>query len=325
MPNSGYRGSHAVDRGAVFSDPDDYAATIRGCTAELTVTGRGQFKAKLARIDLHNLWMQRFSDYLPRIFDISGIAAGRAYITFRTNLGPSLVVDGVEIPPTAILRHGRAREYYQRSSGPADFGTMSLPLEEMAAVGEAMAAADLAPPRDPILVNPSPEAVATLQRLHAAAAHLAEHAPEIIANPNAAHGLEQALIAAMAECLYPASEHENTLAQGQHAIVMRRFRRLLEENPDQPLYIPDLAKAIRISARALRLCCQEHLGMSPKCYLMLRRMNLVRRTLRAAAPGAGSVTDIAMRYGFWPLGRFAVEYRRLFGELPSVTLKRQPE
>lgn len=55
---------------------------------------------------------------------------------------------------------------------------------------------------------------------------------------------------------------------------------------------------------------------------MLRRMHLARRALRRAA-GGETVTDVATRYGFWQLGRFAVEYRALFGETPSATLRRQ--
>lgn len=43
--------------------------------------------------------------------------------------------------------------------------------------------------------------VAKLQRLHAAAGQLAEDAPAVIAHPEAARGLEQALIGAMVECL----------------------------------------------------------------------------------------------------------------------------
>jgi len=57
--------------------------------------------------------------------------------------------------------------------------------------------------------------------------------------------------------------------------------------------------------------------------LLLRRLHLVRRTLRQADPVATTVTDIATRYGFWQLGRFAVEYHLLFGEPPSATLRRQ--
>ena len=58
MPSSAVR---------TFTDPDDYAASIRATRAELTVTGRGQFTAQLVRIDLRRLWMQRFSDNLPRL------------------------------------------------------------------------------------------------------------------------------------------------------------------------------------------------------------------------------------------------------------------
>src|SRR5262249_9371054 len=97
---------------------------------------------------------------------------------------------------------------------------------------------------------------------------------------------------------------DNGPVQGQHAIVMRRFRRVVEENPGEPLYIPHICKAIAVSERTLRICCQEHLGMGPKRYLLLRRMHLARETLRRSAAGTTSVTDTATRYGFWQLGRF---------------------
>jgi AraC-like DNA-binding protein len=202
---------------------------------------------------------------------------------------------------------------------------MSLPVEHLTAVGGVMAEVDLTPPRDASLVVPSPSGMARLQRLHAAAGSLAEDAPEIITQPEAARGLEQALIEAMVDCLGSCEVRENTLAQDQHAIVMRRFRRMVEENPEHPLYIPEICKAIRVSSRTLQACCHEHLGMGPKHYLLLRRMHLARQALRQAAPDATSVTEIATRYGFWQLGRFAVEYQSLFGEPPSAPLGRPPE
>ena len=107
-------------------------------------------------------------------------------------------------------------------------------------------------------------------------------------------------------------------------MIIRRFRRLLEDDPDRPHYIPELCATLGVSDRLLRVCCQEHLGMGPHRYLLLRRMHLARRALRAGTPGETNVTKIATCYGFFELGRFAVEYKSLFAESPSASLTREP-
>jgi AraC-like DNA-binding protein len=301
-----------------FTDPDDYTAAIRGASAELTVIGRGRFSAKLTRIDLHRLWMHRFSDNLPRIAHSANVS-GRTFVSFRTQPGPSLLSAGLEMRPTDIMRHYEGQSSFQHSSGSASFGYMSLPIEEMASVGAEIAGCDLTPPRDMLIVTPPPAAMAKLQRLHAAAGRLAEEAPSVIAHPEAAHGLEQALIEALVGCLSQ-GEVLDRPALRHHAMIMRRFRRAVEENPDQALYIPELCSSIGVAGRTLRTCCQEQLGMSPKRYLLLRRMHLARRALRESRRTTTTVTEIATRYGFWEFGRFAGAYRSLFGELPSTTL-----
>jgi AraC-like DNA-binding protein len=302
-----------------FTDPDDYAASVRGTKSEVTITGRGAFAAKQIFIDLHHLRIQRLSDNLPRIAH-STDSVGQAAIAFRTQPGPSLLRNGAEMLPFEIIRRGRAEGYFQQSAGLACFGSISLSVEDIASLGAAVGGCDLTPPKDALTITPPPAAMAKLQRLHAAAGELAEDAPAVIAHPEAARGLEQALIEAIGTCLGTGEVGEDRSALRQHATIMRRFRRVVEENPDQALYIPELCKEIGASERTLRVCCQELLGVSPKRYLLLRRMHLVRRGLRESAPTATTVTEIATRYGFWQFGRFAGEYRSFFGELPSATL-----
>jgi AraC-like DNA-binding protein len=303
-----------------FADPDHYAASVRGGKTEITITGSGGFIAKVITIHLHHLWMQRFSDNLPRIAHAADIAE-EAAISFRTQPGPPLLRSALEMLPSNIIRRSNGNDFFQSSAGLASFGSISLPVEEMTAVA-AIVGRDLTPPKDALTVTPSPAAMAKLQRLHAAAGLLAEDAPAVIAQPEAARGLEQALIETMVSCLCPDEVGEDRSALRKHAAIMRRFYRVVEEKPEDALFIPELCVAIGASERTLRICCQEQLGMSPKRYLMLRRMHLVRRGLRARAPTATTVTEVAAQYGFWQFGRFAGEYKLLFGELPSTTLAR---
>ena len=306
-----------------FTDPSEYAKAIGPWPIDLTVTQPGNFTAKYTSIDLHSLWLQRFSEALARTSHVDA-QGGRAVIGFLTEPGASVFRNGVEMEMNTVSRFPAHNGFYQHTSGPCAMGRMSFPLEELADLGATVAGCDLAPPTDDMTVRPPPDAVARLQRLNNAAEKLAENAPAFLEHPEAARSLEQALIEALMECLAGGEIHENRSAHRQHAAIMRRFHRVIEEHIDQPLYVPQLCRKVGASIRTLNACCHEHLGMGPKRYLLLRRMNLVRQALGESTPADTTVTEIATRYGFWQFGRFAVEYKALFGESPSATLSRPP-
>lgn len=84
--------------------------------------------------------------------------------------------------------------------------------------------------------------------------------------------------------------------------------------------IPTLAlvvKELGISIRVLEYSCKSLFNVSPQRYLTCWRLHCARRDIRIRA---GSVTDIALKWGFSHLGRFSIAYRELFGERPSETL-----
>jgi AraC-like DNA-binding protein len=303
-------------------DPEEYRAAIRPSSVEFTVVKRGRFRASVARIDLASLWLQRGREILPRIWHAAPTAE-RRILSFLA-AGPSTVRNGAEFRPGDVALHSPIQDYYHRSLGPLHWAAMSAPAAEMAEISAVLAGRELVQQSHEQIVTPPANAMARLLRLHAKAVQLAEHSPGVIARPEAARGLEQHLIDAMVECLVEPGRREDSAAHRRHAAIMRRFHAALEAGDDKPVYLPELCARIGVSGRTLRSCCQEHLGVSPKRYLLLRRMHLARRALREAAAGVTNVTEIATQFGFWELGRFAVEYKALFGESPSETLRQGP-
>ena len=80
--------------------------------------------------------------------------------------------------------------------------------------------------------------------------------------------------------------------------------------------------AAGVSLRVLEMGFAEFLQITPRQFIRWNRMNRARRALSASCSQAASVTMIAGALGVNELGRFAVEYKNLFGESPSVTLRR---
>lgn len=88
----------------------------------------------------------------------------------------------------------------------------------------------------------------------------------------------------------------------------------------EPISVEDLVAATATEYRTLLRAFQRYLNVGPKHYLKLRQLNLVRIALRQNAVSARNVTSILGEHGVTEFGRFAIEYKQLFGEAPSETL-----
>jgi AraC-like DNA-binding protein len=176
-------------------------------------------------------------------------------------------------------------------------------MEEFCAADAAITDSDFTPLSRELIVTPPTAALAKLQRLHAEAGDLAENAPGILANADAA----QALIHAMVACLSTTERAGHSLAYRRHEKIMRRFHAAIAGRSEDAVYIAELCTMLGVPERTPRVCCNESLGMGPKRYRLLRRMKLARQALRKGAAATTSVTEIAAKFGFWNFGRFAVE------------------
>ena len=96
---------------------------------------------------------------------------------------------------------------------------------------------------------------------------------------------------------------------------------LMHEHPEKPWNTADLARATGVSARALQRSFERSDLPSPMTYLRQVRLHRVHAELAANSPDSATVTTVAGRWGFVHLGRFASQYRQLFGETPSETLR----
>jgi len=102
---------------------------------------------------------------------------------------------------------------------------------------------------------------------------------------------------------------------------LRRAVEYVEANLGAPITVADIAQASGIAGRTLFQHFQEFLGTSPMRYLRDARFAKVRSVLQQSEPGE-RVAQVAANWGFSHFGRFAVEYRRRFGESPSSTVRR---
>lgn len=87
-----------------------------------------------------------------------------------------------------------------------------------------------------------------------------------------------------------------------------------------PSSVPEIAAAVGVSQRTLEYAFRDAFGVTPLQFIRRQRMNGAHRDLRIHDRTTTTVASVAEKWGFTEPGRFAIDYRRIFGRSPSVTL-----
>jgi AraC-like DNA-binding protein len=149
-----------------------------------------------------------------------------------------------------------------------------------------------------------------------------ESAPTCAFGSLAARQLEQSLLALLLETQpHNYSEQLSPPAGGCAPRHVRRAAEFIEANVAEPIGIEEIVHASGASMRSLYEGFRRFRGTSPMEFLRTMRLRRVHEDL-IDAPAGATVSDVATRWGFYQFGRFAAQYRQLFGETPSATLRR---
>jgi AraC-like DNA-binding protein len=102
--------------------------------------------------------------------------------------------------------------------------------------------------------------------------------------------------------------------------IVRKAEDCFAATQGEPVSLSDLCAAASVSQGTLYHAFMVMCDASPMEYFKKRRLTDARMALLGCVPQRGSVKQAALGAGLTHLGRFAAEYRSLFGELPATTL-----
>lgn len=166
-----------------------------------------------------------------------------------------------------------------------------------------------------------PDVAAWWQTVLDLARNLDRHGQTWMRHPAAYAAMEEFLLSAFTSMLCevqsePASDRGDLR-------YLRKAKEYIQAHLDRALTLPEIARYACVSPRTLEAAFKRQGETSPLAYARRQRLQAVHDSLRNARRQGlvVNVTEIAMRYGFVHMSRFAAQYREQFGCTPSETLR----
>lgn len=163
-------------------------------------------------------------------------------------------------------------------------------------------------------------ALANLRAYVGAAFRMCAAAPLILDNDAVCASIEAELLRRIDHVVAGADEDPTPLKRERKDFgLVRRVERFMWENAEEPLTLESICANTACRTRTLNYSFKKCFGVGPISYLKMLRLNAVRRRLKERR-GDVRIFDVAADFGFWHMGHFSTDYKRMFGMTASETV-----
>ena len=297
-----------------FSDVDHVAEATRHANVEMSVAGGQGYRGGLLALDAQGVSIQWGFHGLPMLAR-GQIGAGTILAQWKSMI--PIRCNG-QVTGKGLFFYPTGSELQVRTEGPCSWVSASVADLERHAVS-------LAPEVDLGGDSQVRYSVGTLASVCAVRSLLHDvrravvSGMDLLRNPEARRALAAELGAAMVRAVAGERPQRYREHLAACSALVRRADEYLRSNAYQPVTVSELCAALGTGEARLRDAFQRVYGVNPANYLRLRRLHLVRRKLTTTRREECTVSAAAASLGFFEFGRFAGEYRAMFGELPSQT------
>ncbi len=163
--------------------------------------------------------------------------------------------------------------------------------------------------------------------------HLADVCHLILGFANEPRVLDDAYLVSVLRCsllgaiqravLESSTSNGMMLGRRENRALAMMYEALLA-NEESPVTVRQLCSEIGVNERTLQRAVRAEFDCTVHHLLRRRRIHEARRQLLHSESGRLSVTEVSHSLGFHDGGRFARDYKKIFGEYPSQTLQRKP-
>jgi len=168
--------------------------------------------------------------------------------------------------------------------------------------------------------EPPPDSRREIIARFADAAAIIQSDPRVRGSSEALAEFEEELVCDFLEAVAQEFPSHSNGTDLRAARVLQRVDHVVQTSNLVDPTVTELCAVCEVPRRTLNRAFQDSLGMGPATYLRRVRLNRARRALQKERTRSATVSAVALKLGFWHLGRFAEQYKELFGESPHETL-----
>jgi AraC family ethanolamine operon transcriptional activator len=147
-----------------------------------------------------------------------------------------------------------------------------------------------------------------------------------IQSATAAHdpprAIDEALALQVRNALETSAPTPETSMRTQRAAAVACACRYIDSYLSKPLALAGLCAHCGVGVRTLEYGFRQFYDTTPISFIKSQRLTRTRFALARAGAQPTSISAIARRLGFTHMGQYAQDYRMLFGESPTMTLRR---